>query len=164
MKQNPAGFSIVEIMIGVGIVATGFAAMFSLMEAQVRNQKYITQKYETQELASQLKARLPLGNFCRCNFPGTHDFSTPLLERLVQRIFTPRDPTGTNCTDADELVPVSGEIPSSSGLKVRSMKLKNLIPLPVPNSANMDLEVVFEHEAKQTPLRPILIPGIPVTT
>lgn len=164
MRSN-SGFSLVEVMIGVAIMVTGFTAMFSMMDAQMRGQKYIMQKYESQELAAQLKARLPLGNFCKCSFAGTHNFSTPLLERVFNRIFGIRNPTApTDCAGAEDLIPTGGEIPSSSGLKVSSIKLKNLIPSATPNNANVDLEVIFNHETGLTPIKPILMAGIPVIT
>lgn len=160
------GFSLVEVMIGTAIMATGFAAMISMMNAQMRNQKYVQQKYEAMELAAQLKTRLPQGSFCRCNFQGTNDLTGGPVERILNRIFQVQDPDAAGCAEAHNIIPPGGVIPAGSGLKVKSLTMKNLMRLTggAPDRGKMDIEIEFEHELETTPIKPVKLTDILVRT
>ncbi len=156
------GFSMVEALIGLAIVATGFAALTTMMQSQIQGQKYIMQKYEAMELQNKIKTQMLKPNFCGCNLAGTFNLATPASEGLLTQLLNPTDPA--NCLNPENTARVGEVLPNSgTGLRVKTIKIKNLQPIALP-TASFDLEVAFEPDRENTPIRPLLIEGIQAQT
>jgi prepilin-type N-terminal cleavage/methylation domain-containing protein len=162
------GFTLIEIMVGVAISTVVILAFLGLLNAVMKTQKYVNQRYEIQDLSNTVRLAMMQTNFCSCNFPNDVNLTTGTLPVLLLRNFDPTNcatPTGTVLTAS----PVNNLVPgTSTALRVQSMQMQNLQILSQPTPASrfysFDLSVAFDPTSTTVQMKPLVITGLTMIT
>lgn len=122
------GFTLVEVLVVLGIVGVISAALMTVMQNQLKQANHFEFLGKKEQLRMILLGQfLNHNNNCRCLFNGASSFPAAGTDEL--RGFSP--PTSldlrhpTTCAKVSKLIDRDGE----DGLKLNSVKLKNMSPL-----------------------------------
>jgi len=163
-KRDQHGFSLIEALVGMAIVATTALAISSLFNSNAQAQRYILQKYESQDLATAIRTSLlTKTNFCSCNFnPGGAVMNLATTGAInIPRLINPRDTA--SCADAADIAVAGQPLPgSTAGLRVRDITIEN-VQSPLLDNYMFSLRVSFEDQRDRTPIRPMIVPGLRAT-
>lgn len=161
--RNDAGFSLIEVMLGVGILAVisfGMAGSLSNMHSQLRG---VSQKQEILELRNLITQQLSKPGVCTWQLKNlVIDVSQPTTE-------TSPSPTVLNLAElrmgpdaSSPLLAKSGDrIPESlTGVKVTKIFFKNIYATGNPNEYKGLLQINFDANSLVVPVKPLQIQQI----
>lgn len=143
------GFSLVEVLVTVGVISIMGLAMATMMSSLERQNKALGQKLESIELEQSLNRILVDNASCGCLFDypawttGTPEINLTHLKK--------------GCS-ADNLLATDTSIYTNSQLKVETIKLKNITPFAGSGTISGDVEIVLKNGVNS--MKPIRIPGL----
>ena len=156
-------------MVAVAISAVIVMAFLGMFNGILKTQKYVTQRYEIQDLSSLVRLGMMQSNFCSCNFPNALDFSSGTVPVSSLKYFDPATcatSTGllvSSNTPNDNLVPGS-----TTGLRVKQMQMQNMkllsSPTPATNYYSFDIQIDFDPSTTAIQVKPALITGLTMIT
>lgn len=148
-QKHHNGFSLVEVLVTVGVVSIMGLAMASMISSLERQNKALGQKLESIELEQSVNRILVDNTSCGCLFDypawttGTPEISLNHLKK------------GCN---AENLLTKDASIFPNSQLKVETIKLKNITPLVGSGTISGDVEIVLKNGISS--MKPIRISGL----
>lgn len=147
MNQNKKGFSLIEILVAVGIVSiVGFALTTLFISTQKQN-KFIEQKLEKVELEQSIVKLLSDNSTCSCLLNGPA-WSTGTTEINLASL--------KNGCSGNDLIQASQPINPNSQIRIDTIKIKD-----ISDVGSGMISGVIEIKLKDTiqPMKPIVISG-----
>ena len=139
LKKRPAGFSLIEVMVALAVMAISALAFLTMFENQLRGNNYLTFKNKSEGVRVAMATQfLSDVDNCGCVFQGaaaiptvgvTASLNPAALPTIVApRVFGTPKPSPVNCAAA----PLGAPIASTAGLdgiRLNSLELLNLTPI-----------------------------------
>jgi prepilin-type N-terminal cleavage/methylation domain-containing protein len=157
-----AGFSLIEIMVSVAIMAVIASALTSMIVSQQREVRALTEKMLVIDLETQLRNTLLRPGFCGCLFRGStlNTLTSPLSLSLgfasIPSAFNPLIPVfPTPCAPMPGgVLAAKGAKVSGSSIKVADILLKNVVDLGGGNYSG-ELSVTLDSSTLIRPLKDV---------
>lgn len=159
-KANSRGFSLVELMATLGIIATMGYVIVTFKVDMAKHGQTLKNKLETMEIEESLLRLFADSRACRCMFRGLEwlpdSESTLNLNSLKNGCEVGADDNAVN------LLQVGQSINSQSLLNVNSIKLRNMRDIDTEKKV-ADLEISFDTPASTLKSKPVSIPSLHFT-
>lgn len=153
--RKQAGFSLIEMMIVVGIMGVVSLGFASMMLTQARFQRQINQSIERNDLAQFLSSVMSADSNCPCQFAGH-----PVTAGVTSLTGIAQLKASCVSVQARTLASVGAMVPGSqTGLKVASIGLAN-IGSAGANTYTADLQIQFDPDSTVVSLHPVSQPLI----
>jgi len=155
------GFSLVEMLVAVGILSVLGLAFATFVTSNTKNLKFIEQKADSLEFRNYLILSLQNSSICTCQLNPTlttddsNDANLEFNSEIVdgsQVINIRRLRTG--CAATDPLLANEGQT-FPSGLKLEKIELRNLLPTGVTNEWQGDIVISWNESSVSSALKPI---------
>ncbi|MGZ3795588.1 MAG: type IV pilus modification PilV family protein [Pseudobdellovibrionaceae bacterium] len=117
-KINANGFSLVEVLISLGIISIGMMVMAEFTLSQTKSQKRIVQKYELIELKNNISSALEDPSLCLCMLPNILNSTVEMSLNSIK----------DSCVaSAAPLVSKNDFLPGTqTGIKISDIKIKKM--------------------------------------
>lgn len=151
-SQDKAGFSLVELLVAIGIMSIIMAGMAALGVNLSRESKALQQKLETIEMEQVLVRLMSERSACDCMFRGIDWRSDAAME-------IPLLAKGCNSTPGSYLISAGKPLSDyGAGVEISRISLQN--PTDIGgNNRVADLVIEFSRSSLIRPLRPLRIPS-----
>jgi prepilin-type N-terminal cleavage/methylation domain-containing protein len=154
------GFSLIELLIVMGIMSIAALGMMSMMDNQNKDFRFLAEKFEIRDTKSVLTGVLDENSFCGCFLNGkTFNTTTGLMNQAITSIpmnYTSPSPTCTPST-LNIIPPVGSKLSASSNITVASL---SLLPgtevVPGSGKYSSGVEVTLGNVSRS--VRPITVP------
>ncbi|MFN3696924.1 MAG: prepilin-type N-terminal cleavage/methylation domain-containing protein [Pseudobdellovibrio sp.] len=120
------GYSLIELLIALGITSIISAATISLINYQNKEIKNINDQIEVQTLTLQLYQVLANENHCKCLF-SSHNFNYDTSSWISLPTVIPKTFDIPSCTPLSTLISSGANISPQSNIKIESISTQNLI-------------------------------------
>ncbi len=148
------GFSLIEVMVAIGVLSIITYAFSSFLGGSLNRQKYLEHKSATFDIEQGIRTVFINPAVCKCNFNGIG----PTISAGVLGSTVPVSKiafyTDSACTAASaKNVAISGAaVPGRNDMTINSMQLSSFTVLP-GNTAAADLDIVYQTGGAGTPLK-----------
>lgn len=156
--RRQGGFSLIELMVVIGIMSIAVLGVMTMMDNQNKDFKFLAEKFEIRDTKSVLTGVIDENSFCGCLMNGkTLDTTTGLLSSGVTSV--PISYTNPGCVASTlKVIPVVGsKLSASSNIEVASI---TMLPATEVVSGSgkysTQLEVKFNNVSRS--VRPMTVP------
>ena len=159
--KNAKGFSLIEVLIAIGIMSVIGMAITTIMNSVMGQQRLISQKFERSDLENGVRSQLSTVDTCSCNFNGrTFDPSVKgLSQGLSIDAFKEFNDT---CTQSKPLAISLAALPNSDfGMSVGQIALNAGFQV---NPQNFMFSLQIPYTNKPMSLHPSTIANVQVRT
>lgn len=160
-SKNFKGFSLIEIMVSIGIMSIVTLGISSMISTQNKQIKVMTEKLSTNELSARLKLTMGSQNYCSCLFRGlTFDETTKTWSSAVNSFpesFTTIPAFPAACTASATMIAAPNMNVSNTSLKIDHVNLTNVLEMP-PGSGHYIGDFVFSFKDFIMKPRDVVIP------
>lgn len=161
MTKNENGFSLIEVMVAVSIMAVITLAFAEMVSAQHRQIKSTSEKMAIQDVKTRLKSAIQNSAFCDCLFAGrTFDLTALPITLSAPITLIPTNyqiPPAAPCTAGGTFLQEGTSFENTSvKVNMNGISLKNIVAtIPGSSVYRADLEVTFDSSKLVTPLQPV---------
>lgn len=152
------GFSLIELMVVVGVMSVSVLGIMSMMDNQNKKINFLTEKFEIQDTKTILSGLVGENSFCTCLLGGkTMDTVTGVLNPGIASV--PLSFTNPGCTpSALKIIPsVGSKLSDSSNIEIASVKILPATEVVTGTGKYLaQLEVKFSNTIRST--RPLTVP------
>ncbi len=150
-KLNHSGFTLVEIMVALGIMGVMGLGMSALIVEFYKQQSALDAKLDIIEYQIGVRRLVGNDNFCRCYLKDAK-FNTTTLKLNNPAILSPIPESFSSATGASpckastiNLIPASGENLKNTQIKVQSINMANLYAVSGGDTYAAKIEVAVKH-------------------
>lgn len=162
------GFTIIEVMIAIGLGAIVLMGMLAMANQGMKMQKYLTQKYDVLDFGAMVRLNVGQANFCPCNFPTALNLSLPTIAISTLNTVPANACTPTSGVLISTVAPNNILPGQSASLKVTQIQMENIhlisVLSPTSNLYSFDLRIEFDPASMTYAIKPLVMSGFTATT